>query len=316
LVAGEQQIQDQVRNAAKSAAQARTVGRFLSELFQHAYRAATNIREESEVGLERTSVSSAAISLLKKASIGDPIDSILLVGAGKMSTLAADDLSTFSKTQVWVANRTIERAKQLADRFGGRPLAFDEIPVALQNMHAVLTCTSADGYVLTEEQVKVAMSERAGRQLILIDASVPRNIDLAVARIPGVQLYNIDDLAPFLNKSDLSYRVKVAKAQHLVEVEAKRFYARIRAYDANGTLKDLWRIAEEIREKELAKAVRRLGDVSDRQQEILDILTRRIVNKLLYEPTVRLKEHASTGGGETYEAVIQELFAIDHDSQQ
>ena len=315
LVVGEQQVQDQVREAAKVAGQAGTSGRFLSELFQYAYRAATNIRKQSGVGLERPSVSSAAISLLKKVSNGHAINSILLVGAGKMISLAAEGLSAFPKIEVWVANRTIQRAKQLAERVRGKPLPFDGIRAALQKTDAVLTCTSSTDYIIKAEDLEAAISKRSDGPLILIDTSVPRNIDPGVAKISGVQLYNIDDLAPFMEENQESYRSKIVKARELVRAQTEGFYARIRSYDANDTLKDLRRLAEEIREKELSRALRRLGDISDREKEIVDILTRRIINKLLYEPTARLKEHASNGDGETYEAVIRDLFAIGQEAR-
>jgi glutamyl-tRNA reductase len=105
------------------------------------------------------------------------------------------------------------------------------------------------------------------------------------------------------------------KARELVRAQTEGFYARIKSYDANDTLKDLRRLAEEIREEELSRALRRLGDISDREKEIVDILTRRIINKLLYEPTARLKEHASNGDSETYEAVIRDLFAIGQETR-
>lgn len=316
LVVGEQQIQAQVKNAAKIANQAGTLGRYLSELFHYAYRSATEVRTQSGIGLERASVSSAAVSLLRHVSGNKFIESILLVGAGKMITLAVDDLATFGKAQVWVANRTFQRAKELAERFGGKPLAFDEIPNTLREADAVLACTSAPYYVIKARDLEAVMPKRAGRSLILIDASVPRNIDPEAAKIPGVQLFNIDDLAPYVKLNDKSQQSKVEEAEQLVRKKTESFYARIRAFNANETLKDLRRIAEEIREKELSRALRRLGKVSDREREVVDLLTRRIVNKLLYEPTTRLKEHASNGDGETYEAVIRELFSVDRDNRQ
>lgn len=315
LVIGEQQIQDQVKEASKVAGQAGTSGRFLSELFKYAYRAATNIRKQTNFGLKRPSVGSAAVSLLKRVSSDHPISSILLVGAGKMISLATEDLAAFSKTEVWVGNRTIQRAKKLAERVGGKPLPLDQIQAALQRVDAVLICTSSTGYLIKAEDLEAAMSNRPDGPMILIDASVPRNIDPRVAKIPRVQLYDIDDLAPFIEEDQESHQSKIVKAEELVRVQAETFLARIRSYDANDTLRDLRRLAEEIREKELSRAMRRLGDISDREKEIVDILTCRIINKLLYEPSARLREHASNGDGEAYEAVVRDLFAIGQETR-
>lgn len=316
LVVGEQQIQSQVRDAIRVAAQAGTLGRFLSELFPYAYRAATIIRNQSGLGVEGVSVSSAAISLLQEVARERPIKSILLIGAGKMISLAAKDLSAFPGIEVSVANRTIERAKELAQRFGGKPLGFDKIPAALQNADAVLTCTSSTDFVLRAEDIEAAMATREGRRLVIIDTAVPRNAEPACGRIPGVQLYNIDDLSPFMKSTQESCQAKITKAEELARKETQKFYAHLRTYGAVDTVKDLRKFAESIREEELSRALRRLGSISEREKEIVELLTERIVNKLLYGPTTRLKEHASNGDGESFEIVLRELFAIDRDSKQ
>jgi glutamyl-tRNA reductase len=315
LVVGEEQIQGQVKDAIRVAAQTGTIGRLLSELFHYAHQAATRIREQSGLGVEGASVSSAAISLLQEVARDRPIKSILLIGAGKMISLAAEDLSTFPGVEILVANRTIQRAKELAARFGGKPIGFDEIPAAIQIADAVLTCTSAADRIIRAEDIEAAMTKREGRRLVIVDTAVPRNVDPASSRIPNIRLYNIDDLSPLM-KDAQSYRPKILRAEELARREAENFCARLRAYEAVDTLKDLRKVAESIREKELTRALRRLGSVSEREKEIVDLLTRRIVNKLLYEPTARLKEHASNGDGETYETVLRELFAIGKDSEQ
>jgi glutamyl-tRNA reductase len=274
------------------------------------------IREETGLGLEDPSVSTAAIALLKKHSEAHSIRSILLIGAGKMIALAAADISALGSSEVWVANRTAQRAEQLAKRTGGKPIQFEKIPEVLKSVDAILSCNSAISYLITARDLKSVMQSRQNKPLVIVDASVPRNIDPEVAKIDGVRLFNIDDLVLFDNdyeNSALQGRIDVA--EKLIEAETSLFLARIRSFSANDTLKDLRRLAEEIRENELERALRRMGHVSEREGEILDILTKRIVNKLLYEPTARLKEHAGNGNGDTYEAVIRELFAINHDAE-
>ncbi len=316
LVLGEEQIRDQVREAARTAARVGTIDRFLSGLFQHAYTAAAEIRNRSGLGPRGSSVSSAAIFVLKDLARESPINLILLVGAGKMISLAAEDLSTFPGIEVWVANRNFQRAKDLAARFRGKPIEFGEIPTALQKTDVVLTCTSSSDYIITAQDLERLMSKRGDRRLIVIDTAVPRNVDPAAERVPGIRLFNIDDLSPFVKNNDQSTQTKITKAEEFAHREAEKFYARMRAYNAADTLKDLRRVAEDIREKELSRALRRLGNVPAREKEIVDLLTQRIVNKLLFEPTTRLKEHASNGDSETYEAVIRELFAISRDREQ
>jgi glutamyl-tRNA reductase len=129
-------------------------------------------------------------------------------------------------------------------------------------------------------------------------------------------MYDIDDLAPFGEDHKKSYQDKIAEAERLARDQTQGFYTHIRAYDANDVLRDLRKIAEDIREEELTRALRKLGDVPSREKAILELLTRRIVNKLLYEPTLRLKEHATNGDGENYETVIRELFDIGRQSER
>lgn len=312
LVIGEQQIQMQVRSAAKLAEEAGTIGRTLIELFQSVYRVASRIREESSLGFGRASVSSAAVSLLNYRL--PRAHSILIIGAGKMMKLAAENLASIKKCEILVTNRTTQRAEALAKRLGGMVLPFEEIPSALERVDAVLAFTSSNNYVIRSKDIKLAMVKRNNRELILIDGSVPRNVDPEVVGISGVQLYNVDDLAPFVENG--SSDGSISNANLVIKSEVEKFCARLRSYQANDTIKELWKVAEEIRVRELSRALNRIDKISTRQKEIVDLLTRRIVNKLLYEPTSRLKAHASNGDVETFDALVRELFAIGQDSEQ
>ena len=315
LAVGEQQIQGQVKKAFRIANQTQTIGPFLSELFRHAYRAANSIRNLSGLDSERVSISSAVTLMLKQLSRKQSIQTILLVGAGKMISLAAEDLSAFPGVEVWVANRTVQRAQYLASQISGKAIGLELIPEMLQKADVVLTCISSADYVISADDLREAISKRNDKELTVIDVGVPRNVNPQSALIPGVQLYNIDDLAPFIENQKL-YQAKIMEAKELARKQVESFDTHMRAYDANDTLRDLRRIADDIREKELSRALRKLGDIPNREKTIVELLTRRIVNKLLYEPTVRLKEHASNGDGETFQAVIRELFGIGRQSEE
>jgi glutamyl-tRNA reductase len=315
LVIGEQQIQDQVREAIRIADQVGTSGRILSELFHRAYRIAANVRKETGLGKDGSCISSAFVSLLREVSGQRGLQSILLVGAGKVITLAASDLSTVVKAEVLVANRTYERAEDLGKRIGGEPIRFEQIYSAMEQVDAVFTCTASTNYVINAIYLEGIMKKRSGRPLILIDASVPRNVEPAASMIRGVKLYNVDDLASYV-KVDGSLRKQMVSAEEMIEQEVKSFYARVRLYNASDVLRELRKTAEDIREKELTRALRKMGSLSEHEKGVLDLLTERIVNKLLYEPTMRLKEHISNGDGETYESLVRELFAIDQESQR
>jgi glutamyl-tRNA reductase len=310
LILGEQQIQLQVRNAARIAKEAGALGPVLSELFYSADRSATRVRKEIGLGFDGSSVSSAAVSLL--TSRYPNADSVLIVGAGKMMTLAADKLKSAEKCKILIANRTYQRAEALARRVSGAPWPYEEIPSALERVDAVLIFTSSNDYVINAGDVSSAIQKRPNRELILIDGSVPRNIDPQSAEISGVHLYDIDDLAPFAEAKIPQYRM--SEASLIIDAGVAKFFAKLRSYQANDTLRELHQLAEEIRQSELSRAFNRMDKISSRQKEIIDILTRRIINKLLYEPTARLKEHAGNGDGESFDRVIRELFAISKEN--
>ena len=316
LAVGEHQIQEQVRQALRVANRTGSSGRFLSELFKHADNAANNIRKRSDLDSERVSVSSAISVMLRHLSANREIRTILLVGAGKMISLAAEDLAELPGVEVWVANRTVQKAEDLASRIGGRAIGLGDVAGTLEKADVVLTCTSANDYVIGTEELGKVTEKIRDKELIVIDVAVPRNVNPGAKLIPGLKVYDIDDLAPFAEECRKSFQPKLEKAERLALEEAGNFYAHVRAYDANNLLKDLMKVAEEIRQKELSRALRKLGDVPMREKTILDILSRRIVNKLLYEPTLRLKEHATNGDGENYETVIRELFDLGRQSEQ
>jgi len=316
LAVGEHQIQEQVRQALRVANRTGSSGRFLSELFKHADNAANNIRKRSDLDSERVSVSSAISVMLRHLSANREIRTILLVGAGKMISLAAEDLAELPGVEVWVANRTVQKAEDLASRIGGRAIGLGDVAGTLEKADVVLTCTSANDYVIGTEELGKVTEKIRDKELIVIDVAVPRNVNPGAKLIPGLKVYDIDDLAPFAEECRKSFQPKLEKAERLALEEARNFYAHVRAYNANNLLKDLMKVAEEIRQKELSRALRKLGDVPMREKTILDILSRRIVNKLLYEPTLRLKERATNGDGENYENVIRELFDLGRQSEQ
>ena len=310
LILGEQQIQLQVRDAARIARKVGSCGIILSGLFESADRSATRIRKEIGIGIDRNSVSSAAILLLSTRYPN--INSILVIGAGKMMSLAADKLNFRKNLEILVSNRTPERSEALARRVSGTPWPYEKIPSALERVDVVLTFTSSNEYVITAEEISSAMRKRGNRMLILVDGSVPRNIDPQISEIPNVHLYNIDDLAPFAGVQIPEF--STSEAHLMIDAEVAKFLKKLRTYRANDTLRELHRLAEEIRQTELSRALSRMDKISTRQKETIDLLTKRIINKLLYEPTARLKKHAGNSDEESFDLIIRELFAISKEN--
>jgi len=293
-----------------------TCGRFLSELFKHTDNAANNVRKRSGLKSEQVSVSSAVSVMLRHLSAEQRIRTILLVGAGKMISLAAEDLAGLPGVEVWVANRTMKRAEDIASRVGGRAIGLQDVASTLEKADVILTCTSAQDYVIGTEELRRVAEKVRPKEVIVIDLAVPRNVNPDAKHIPGLKVYDIDDLAPFADEHMKSFKPKLEEAHRLAVEETQNFYAYVRGYDANDLLRDLRKVAEDIRETELSRALRKLGDVPTREKTILDLLTRRIVNKLLYEPTLRLKEHATNGDGDNYENIIRELFDLRRQGEQ
>ena len=266
LVVGEPQVQEQVRLASRAAGRAGTNGRFLSELFKRADRSADSVRKQSGIETERVSVGSAVATMLKDLTKEHPIQTLLLVGAGKMISLAAEDFSAFPGIEVWVANRTIERGRDLAARFGGHGIPLGDIPKTLSSVDAVLTCTSSADYVVGEKELQKAVADRDGKELIVVDIAVPRNVNPTANRIPSLRVYNIDDLAPFLEKQEKSYQPKIEQAQQLAREQTESIFAYMKSYEATDTLKDLRNMAETIREQELSRALRKLGEIPNSRE--------------------------------------------------
>lgn len=230
-----------------------------------------------------------------------------------MMTLAADKLNSTEKHEILVSNRTAQRAEALARLVSGTPWPYEEIPSALERVDAVLTFTSSNDFIISAGDISSAMQKRPNRELILIDGSVPRNIDPKAAEILGVHLYNVDDLAPFAQVQNPENRL--SEASLIIDAEVAKFFAKLRSYRANDTLRELHQLAEQIRQTELSRAFSRMDKISSRQKKMIDILTRRIINKLLYEPTARLKLHAGNGDEEAFDLVIRELFAISQENE-
>jgi len=316
LAVGEGQVQDQLTQALRVANRVGTCGRFLSELFKHTDNAANNVRKRSGLKSEQVSVSSAVSVMLRHLSAEQRIRTILLVGAGKMISLAAEDLAGLPGVEVWVANRTMKRAEDIASRVGGRAIGLQDVASTLEKADVILTCTSAQDYVIGTEELRRVAEKVRPKEVIVIDLAVPRNVNPDAKHIPGLKVYDIDDLAPFADEHMKSFKPKLEEAHRLAVEETQNFYAYVRGYDANDLLRDLRKVAEDIRETELSRALRKLGDVPTREKTILDLLTRRIVNKLLYEPTLRLKEHATNGDGDNYENIIRELFDLRRQGEQ
>jgi glutamyl-tRNA reductase len=315
LVVGEPQILGQVTAAYQAALSQCATGPVLNALFQHAIQAGKRAHTETPIGQNATSVPSAAAILADQALNGLSGREVLVLGAGEMGHAAARALLGRGVSGIVVANRTYERALKLACELGGEAIAWERRGEGLARADIVITATNAPQAVLTPELVAAAMAQRPARPLFIVDIAVPRDADPAVAAIPGVHLFDIDDLECVVKDNIEARQQAIPHVEAIADAEASAFLSWFRALEATPTITDLRQRAEALKEQELDKALRRLGNLSDQERAVVQVLAHRLVNKLLHEPTIRLKYHAAQGDGTLYAGVVRELFGLEAGNQ-
>jgi glutamyl-tRNA reductase len=213
---------------------------------------------------------------------------------------------------ITLVNRTVEHAAALAQQWGGRVVPFDQLQSAINDADIVISSTSAPHTVIHQQHAVMAHTTRAGRPLILIDLAVPRDIDVDVVGVPDVHLYNVDDLQSVVASNIERRRDELQAVETIVAGEADEFMRWMGARAVVPTLNGLRAHAERIRQAEVEKALRRMGPLSEREQQVIQALSQGIVNKLLHQPTVRLKAHTHDGDGLAYAAALHDLFGLEH----
>ncbi len=283
----------------------------LEKLFEETMRVAKRVRTDTGIGEHAVSVPYAAVELARKI-FGDLRGlQALLLGAGEIGELTAEHLNGFGLSQIFVANRSHERAQQLASRFHGQAIYFEGIDPYLASCDIVIASTAAPHYVIEPAHVERALEARKMRTLFLIDLSVPRNINPDVAKIDGAYLYNIDDLQQVADSNRELRREKAEQAETIVAREVDNFRRRLIAQDAVPTIVELQQRLESIRTAELEKCLRKLGPISAEQRDSIDMLTTQMVNKILHYPILRLKDSAAEPHErESLRQTIRKIFGL------
>jgi glutamyl-tRNA reductase len=309
MVLGEAQILGQVKEAYEQAAQAGALGSVLTALRNRSVAAAKRARTETAIGRNAVSVSHVAVELARKI-FGDLRDrAVLLVGAGKMSELAARQMVQGGARASVLGGRTFEKAEQLAAALGGRAAPFESLRQELSRADIVVSGTGAPGIVIRREDVEAAQAERRGRPLFLIDIAVPRDIAQDASEVSGVFLYDLDNIHKVADANLRERRKEASAAEAILDREVRDFLEWRRSLDVVPLLVELRRRGDEIRRAELDKARRRLGPLSPEQEKALEAVTTAIVNKLLHGPTVHLKQLAGNGQAE-HVGIIRKLFGL------
>jgi glutamyl-tRNA reductase len=310
MMIGEPQILGQVKDAFALAQACQTVGPQLHPLFSQAFSVAKRVRTETEVARHAVSVSFAAVELAKKIFDGLSGRAVLLVGAGKMSELAAKHLVEQGAFPIYVANRTWARAQDLARALAGTAVPWDELPTALGAVDIVVTSTGAIEPVITRAMVTRVMHGRRGRSLFFIDIAVPRDVEPGVDALDDVYRYDIDDLKQVVD-ANLRERAREAqRAETLVEREVGKFLTRQGDVEVIPTIVSLRGRLEEIRLAELKKTLARLPEATPETRAAIEALSSAIVNKILHAPITKLRESSRAGAGRSWLELVHELFGL------
>jgi glutamyl-tRNA reductase len=306
MIVGEAEVQGQVRRAHELAVGAGASGPFTNRLFAAALQTGKRVRTETAIGEGHASVSSVAVHLANDL-LGDLRSRrVVIIGAGETSELTARALSEQGVRAVFFANRRADRARSIASRFGGDVVSLEEMPTYLHDADIVVASTSSPHPILGAAEVEEVMASRDGRPLLLIDIAVPRDIDAECGQIEGVTLYDIDDLQAVVARN-LSVRAAEAElAEGVVEDEIQRFARWMGQADVRPTVSALRRHGEAIVEQVLEENAGRWEGASPRDLARVEAMARAIMQRLLHEPTIRLRE-----SGHARVALVRELFALD-----
>jgi len=314
MLVGEPQILGQVKDAFALAQSCETVGPALHGLFSRAFAVAKKVRTETEIARYAVSVSYAAVELAKKIFARLDGKAVLLVGAGKMSELAARHLVAQGAFPIYVANRTWARAQELARALAGTAVPWDELSTALSTVDIVIASTGAPAPVITRDTVQQVMRGRRTAPLFFIDIAVPRDVDPGVNTLADVYCYNVDDLKQLID-ANLRERAREAqRAEALVEREVARFVERQGDVAIVPTIVSLRARLEDIRAAEVRRTLARLGDVPPETRAAIDAMSAAIVNKILHAPITKLRESARAGAGHSWLAMVHELFGLGRKS--
>lgn len=294
MVLGEPQVLGQLKDAYHQARDAGTTGPVLSRLFEHSFSVAKRVRTDTAIGENPVSVAYAAVSMARHifADIGE--NRALLIGAGQTVELVAQHLVQAGVQDIVVANRSLDRAEAVAERFGGRAISLAAIPDELPGADIVITSTGSQLPILGKGAVEKAIRKRKHRPVFMVDIAVPRDIESEVGDLDDVFLYTVDDLRDVIEENRRSREGAAQEAEHLVQSGAQEFMYQLRALDAVSVLKQFRGEAEAMRDAEVEKALKSLASGAD-PETLLRSMARSLTNKFLHHPTVQVRKATAEG---------------------
>ena len=310
MVVGEPQILGQLKDAYRMANRYKTSGLILHKFLHKAFSVGKKVRTESMIATYAVSISFAAVELAKKIfdDLRDKV--VMLIGSGEMSELAARHLMNNGVKEILIANRTRERAEKLAHEFGGRTIAFEDLPLFLDQVDIVISSTSSPQYTIGYNDIVRSLKIRKYKPIFLIDIAVPRDIDPRINNIDNVYLYDIDDMQGVVDTNIKARREEAKKAERIIEREVGQFDRWLKSLSVVPTIISLKESVEHIRKKEVEKVIAGLNGNSQLDRELLDNLTSSIINKILHSPLTNLKRQEDTRKRDYYIDAIRNLFNL------
>ena len=313
MVLGEPQILGQVKEAYATARAVGAVRAQLDQLLTRAFAVAKRVRTETAVGSSAVSVASVAVELAKKIFGNLKGKQVYLVGAGKMSELAARHLLAHGCASIFVANRTYDRAAYLAEKFDGQAIHFEELYETCDRGDIVITSTGAPHAIFRREHGELFLSRRKNRPMFFIDIAVPRDVDPEMNKLDGIFVYDIDDLQQAVSAHVADRKKEADRAEAIINSEVERFQARIQTLDVVPTIVSLQDHLETIRQAEIDRVRGRLGPLTPDQEMAVDTLTRGIVNKIMHTPIRTLKTAAREPEAITLIDQVRRLFNLQQE---
>jgi glutamyl-tRNA reductase len=310
MIVGEPQILGQIKEAYRGAASAKTAGVVLNRLMHRAFFVAKRVRTETGIGDRAVSVSYAAVELGRKIFGELAGKRVLLIGAGEMAELAVEHLIRHQVGETLVANRTFEKGLELARRFNGKAVRFEEIPEQLKHVDIILSSTGAPGFVITRDQVKPVIRARRNRPIFFIDIAVPRDIDPEINRLDNSYVYDVDDLKGIVEENLGDRQKEAIKGERIIDEAVIRFREWRESLDAVPTIVALRKRLEGIAGAEIRRTVQAQG-LSAEAEGALQRMMAAFINKALHEPTVYLKREGMGGEKPAQIDLVRRLFKLD-----
>ena len=310
MIVGESEILGQVRDAWQTGVREQTAPQLLSRMFKHAVESGKRVRTETGISRHPVSIPSAAVAVAAE-HLGD-LDGarVLVIGAGHMGSGLASTLRSRGVAEVVVANRTVERAERLATEIGARAISLTEIADTLVDTDVLLTSTASSEVLVERAMVEMVMACRDGRPLLVVDVALPRDVDPGVGDIPDVTLLDLDDLKEYAQRSAERRRGEIGKVRAILAAEIERYRAERAAREVGPLVTSLRDLAEDVRRGELERFRAKLAKLDPDARELIDAITQGVINKLLHEPTVRVKDAAGTPRGDYYADALASLFDL------